>query len=186
MCVIRSLQWRKSPESVGLLALRRTSLLGVASGYTSSILVLKQVTRAGMIRVLQRLLAVIRLPTYIYYEVHDNTHIHQFVAILCVDTTANTRTNRAAAAQPTAAYCCIHYYDCETRDHGTLYTLDNRFQVNRQSIRSYSNRRSIVACDRYRFARLKLVVAGNRYQLTPSLIYWSANTVITCNIKTYP
>ena len=31
-------------------------------------------------------------------------------------------------------------------------TLDNRFQVNRQSIGSYSNRRPTVACDRYRLA----------------------------------
>ena len=30
---------------------------------------------------------------------------------------------------------------------------------------------------------LKLVVAGNRHRLTPSLIYCSANTVLTCNIK---
>ena len=178
-----SLQWRKSPESVGHLALRRTSLLGVASGYTSSILVLKQVTGAGMIRVLQRLLAVIGLPTCALCILHDNTDIHQCVAILYVDTTANTRTNRAAAAQLTAAYCCIHCYDCKTRDHGTLYTLDNRFQVNIQSIGSYSNRRPIVACDRYRLALLTLVVAGNRYRLTPSLIYCSANTVLTCNIK---
>ena len=32
------------------------------------------------------------------------------------------------------------------------HTLDNRFQVNRQSIGSYSNRRPIVACDGYRLA----------------------------------
>ena len=34
----------------------------------------------------------------------------------------------------------------------TLYTLDNRFQVNRQSSGSYYNRRPIVACDSYRWA----------------------------------
>ena len=132
-----SLQWRKSPKSVRLFALRRTSFHEVASGYTSSILVLKRVTRAGMIRFLQRLLAVIRLPTCASYTLHDNTDIHQFVAII----------------QPTAAfYWCIHCYECKTRDRGTPYTLDNRFQVNRQSIRCYSNRKPIVACDRYRLA----------------------------------
>ena len=101
-----SLQWWKSPESVGLLALRRVSLL-VASGYTSSILVLKQVTRAGMIRVIQRLLAVIRLRTCALYILHDNTGIHQFVATQYVDTTTNARTNRPAAAQLIAAYCWL-------------------------------------------------------------------------------
>ena len=30
---------------------------------------------------------------------------------------------------------------------------------------------------------LKLIVAGNRYRLTPSLIYCSADTVLTCDIK---
>ena len=32
-----------------------------------------------------------------------------------------------------------------------LNTLDNRFQVNRQSIGSYANKRPIVARDRYRW-----------------------------------
>ena len=138
-----SLQWRKSPKSVRLFALRRTSFHEVASGYTSSILVLKRVTRAGMIRFLQRLLAVIRLPTCASYTLHDNTDIHQFVAII----------------QPTAAfYWCIHCYECKTRDRGTPYTLDNRFQVNRQSIRCYSNRKPIVACDRYRLALFEACV----------------------------
>ena len=47
---------------------------------------------------------------------------------------------------------CIHCYECKTRDHGTLYTMDHRFEVNRQSIGSYSYTRPIVACDRYRLA----------------------------------
>ena len=71
----------KPIESVGVFALCKTSLLGVASGYTSSILVPKQVTRAGMIRVTQRLLVVIRVSTCKLYTLHDNTDIHQFVAI---------------------------------------------------------------------------------------------------------
>ena len=125
-----SLQGRKPPENVGLFPLRRTSLLRVGSGYTSSMLVIKQVTHAGKIRVLQRLLAVIHLPTCALYTLHDNTD----------DTTT------------CCFYCCIHCYECKTRDHGTLYTLDNRFQVIRQSIGSFSNRRPIVACDRYRLA----------------------------------
>ena len=75
-----NLQWQKSPKSVGLVALRRTGLSGVASGHSSTILVLEQVTRAGMIRVLQRLLAVIRLPTCALYTIPDITDIHQFVA----------------------------------------------------------------------------------------------------------
>lgn len=33
-----------------------------------------------------------------------------------------------------------------------LDTLDNRFQVNRESIGSYSSRRATVACDKYRLA----------------------------------
>ena len=136
-----SLQWRKSPESAGLLALRTTSFLGVASGYTSSILVLKEVTRAGKIRVLQRLLAVIRLPTCALY-------ITQYRYTLCRDM---IRWYKKHEDQPccckTNCCCCIHCSDCKTRDHGTLYTLDNRFQVNRQSIGSYSNRRPVVACD---------------------------------------
>ena len=69
------LQWRKSPERVGLLPLRRTSHLGVASGYTSNILELKQETRAGMIRLLNGCwpLSAYPLAHYIYY-----TTIHSF------------------------------------------------------------------------------------------------------------
>ena len=145
-----SLRWRRSQKSVGLLALRAIGLLGVASGYTSSILPLNQETCEGIIRVLQRLLAVIRLPTCALYLLHNITDIHQFFVTWYVDTTANTRTNRAASAQLPAACCCIHCHECKTRDHGTLYAMDNRVQVNRQSIWSYSNRRRIVACDRYR------------------------------------
>ena len=72
-----------------------------------------------------------------------------------------------------------------TRTHLHHTPGDNSFQVNRQSIGSYSNR-SIVACDRY-WHFLKLIVFANRYRLTPLLIYCSANTtvVLTCNIKTY-
>ena len=54
--------------------------------------------------------------------------------------------------QPTAAYFCVHCYECKTRDHGTLYTLDDKFQVNGQSIGSYSDGRLIVACDMFRLA----------------------------------
>ena len=93
-----SLQWRKFPERVGLFVLRRTSLLGVASGYTSSILKLKQVTRAGMIRVLQRLLAVIHSPTCALYTLHDNTDIHQFVAMIQL-TAAFTAVYTATSAK---------------------------------------------------------------------------------------
>ena len=75
------LQWRKSPGNVDLFARRGTSPTGGASGYTSSILVLKQVTRGGIVRILQRLLAFIRLPTCALYTPQENTDKHQFVAI---------------------------------------------------------------------------------------------------------
>ena len=78
--VICRISFRISICCVGLFALRRTSLLIVASGYISSILVLTHVTREGMKRLLQRLLAVKRIPTCALYTLH-NTDIHQFVAI---------------------------------------------------------------------------------------------------------
>ena len=42
------------------------------------------------------------------------------------------------------------------------HTLDNRFQVDRQSIGSYFDRRAIVACDRYRLT-LFLVYCGRQW-----------------------
>ena len=57
-----------------------------------------------------------------------------------------------------------------------LYTLDNRFQVNRHSMRSYSNMLllPVMGIDSH---VLKLGVAGNRYRLTPSLVCCSLATV---------
>ena len=55
--------------------------------------------------------------------------------------------------QLTAAFTAV--YTATSAKFGStapLYTLVNRFQVNRQSIGSYSNRRPIVACDRYQLA----------------------------------
>ena len=125
---------------VGLFALRRTSLLGVASGYTSSILVLTQVTSNTCGNDTSITTGCWPLYTYplahcIYY-----TTIQIYTSLSRYDTT-------------NCCFCsCIHCYECQTRDHGALYTLDNRFQVNSQSIGSYSNRRPIAACDRYRLA----------------------------------
>ena len=54
--------------------------------------------------------------------------------------------------------CCSWsglYEELEHRiSFGLCHTLDNRFQVNRQSIGSYSNKRAIVARDMYRLALL--------------------------------
>ena len=46
------------------------------------------------------------------------------------------------------------------------HTLDNRFVVSRQSIGSYSNRRPIVACDRYRLAHSLICCSANNQYLS--------------------
>ena len=65
------------------------------------------------------------------------------------------------------------------------HTLDNRFQSidNRYDPIPIGDLLLLVICVDWHF--LKLIVAGNRCRFTPSLIYCSANIVLTCNIKTY-
>ena len=65
------------------------------------------------------------------------------------------------------------------------HTLDNRFQVNRQSIGSSSNRMPIVTCDRYRLALFEAHYGRQQVSIDTSLICCSASIAFTCDIKTY-
>ena len=144
-----SLRWWTSPECVGLFALRRASLLGIASGYTSNIFVLnKQHVEE-------------------WYEYSNGCWpLSAYPLALCIYYTRNTCTPVCRdMIQITAAYSCIHRYDCKTRDRGTLYTLDNEFYVNRQSIGSHSNRRPIVVCDRYRLTHFEACCGGQQVSI---------------------
>ena len=121
-----NLQWRRSPENVVLFALRRTSVLGVGSGYISSIVVLQQVTRAGTIRELQWLLAVIRLLICALNTLYDNADIHQFVAMI----------------QLTAAFTAVYTATSAKRETTALYTpltIGSRSTIDRTPIQPETN-----------------------------------------------
>ena len=91
---------------------------------------------------------------YGYGSLTELTEVPGRYTNVCTRTRTRTRVflkghTRTPGIVPRAYISCTssgYGYECRTETH----TLDNRFQVNRQSIGSYSNRRPIVACDSYR------------------------------------
>ena len=65
--------------------------------------------------------------------------------VLCIRESSAAAVLAAVAAAAVAPIRQVVYRTATAK----LVTLDNRFRVNRQSIGSYSNRRSVVACDGY-------------------------------------